>query len=295
VLLTGASGVLGGRIALRLAERCTVIAARHSTAPAGGVSVDLDLASPASVARAFREALPDAVVHSAALADVDACERDPERAFRVNVGGTEAIARAAAERGLHLVTLSTDTVFPGDGGLQGEDATPRPLQVYGRTKVAAEAAALGLCPGAAVARVCLVTGRGHGPRGTASESIAWALRDGRPLRLFTDQYRTPVDADSVAEALALLLERRGHGIYHLAGPERVSRHALGLRVAALLGLPAAGLEPVRYADQPSAGPRPADLGLDASRARDELGWTPRSLEAAIRLGRAAPDIIAPRS
>jgi dTDP-4-dehydrorhamnose reductase len=295
VLLTGASGVLGGRLAHGLAARLTVIAARHSAAVAARQTVGLDLASPASVERAFQAARPDAVVHSAALADIDHCERHPDAAFRINVGGTEAIARAAASRDLPLVTLSTDTVFPGDGGLLTEDAAPRPLQVYGHTKVAAEAAALALCPGAAVARACLVIGRGHGARGTASESIAWALREGRPAHLYSDQFRTPVDADSVADAIVLMLERRARGLYHLAGPERVSRYALGVRVAGLLGLSSAGLAAISYAEQPSEGPRPADVGRDSTRAREELGWTPRGLDEAIRLGRAAPDIIAARS
>lgn len=295
MLLTGASGVLGGRLAAGLARRFAVVAARHDAALGPGESVALELGSAESVARAFDAARPQAVVHSAAIADVDRCEREPEAAFRVNVSGSEAIARAAAERGLPLVALSTDTVFPGDGGLVAEDAPPRPLQVYGRTKLAAEAAALGLCPGAAVARVGLVIGRGHGARGTATESIAWALRAGRRPRLFVDQYRTPVDADSVAEAIAAILERRGAGVYHLGGSERLSRHALGLRVAAALGLDAAAIDAIACASHPSAGPRPPDVGLDSARARRELGWIPRSLDASILLGRGAPDIIPPRS
>ena len=295
VLVTGASGLLGGRIAERLRQSFEVIAAYHQTpGDGGGESVRLDLGAPFSVTAAFDRARPDAVVHSAALSDVDRCEREPELARSVNVSGSERIAQACAARGLALVALSTDLVFPGELAFSPEGAAPGPLSVYGRTKLDGEAAVLALCPWAAVVRVALVVGRGHGPRGTGTEALAWALRAGRSVRLFSDQYRTPVDADSVAEAIARVLQRRGRGSYHLGGPERLSRYELGLRVAQVLGLPNAGLEAVAYRDRPTEGPRPADVSLDSRRARVELDWTPRRLEAAILLGRAAPDIIAPR-
>jgi dTDP-4-dehydrorhamnose reductase len=147
---------------------------------------------------------------------------------------------------------------------------------------------------AAVARVTLVTGRGHGARGTASEAVAWALRAGRRVRLYTDQWRTPVDADSVAEAVAAMLERRASGIFHLAGPDRLTRYGLGLRVAAALHLPADLIEPVTFTEHPGDAPRPGDVSLANERARVQLRWTPRSLEAGILLGRSAPDIIPAR-
>jgi dTDP-4-dehydrorhamnose reductase len=282
VLVTGATGLLGGRIASRLAEHFEVVA---------GQRVLLDVAVPDSVERAFEAARPDAVVHAAAMADPDRCEREPEAAQRVNVRGCEEVARACDRWGLHLVSLSTDLVFPGDHAFQGETDPPRPISTYGRTKLQGEEAVLGLSHGAAVARVTLVTGRGHGPRGSATEAIAWALRAGRRLRLFHDQFRTPIDADSVADAVLALLERHGAGRYHLGGPERLSRHAIGLRVAAVLGLPATGIEAIAYRDQPAQAARPADVSLESSRARQELRWAPRTLDAAIRLGRAVPDII----
>jgi dTDP-4-dehydrorhamnose reductase len=234
------------------------------------------------------------VVHSAALSDVDRCEREPELARRVNVDGSERIARACAARGVALVALSTDLVFPGESAFSPESAVPQPLSVYGRTKLAGEAAVLALCPSAAITRVALVIGCGYGPRATGSEAIAWALREGRTARLFTDQYRTPIDADSVAEAIALVLQRRASGRFHLGGLERVSRYELGLRVARLLALSSGHVEAVAYRAEPTEGPRPADASLDSQRTRQELGWMPRGLDAAILLGRAAPDIIPAR-
>jgi dTDP-4-dehydrorhamnose reductase len=248
--------------------------------------VPLDLQQPASFAAALDRARPDAVVHSAALADVDRCEREPALAWMCNVDAPAALARLCHARGITLVALSTDLVFAGDRGSLREDDPARPALAYGRTKLAGEEAVLGEHAGAAVIRVALVYGRGHGERATASESIAWSLRAGRPVRLFTDQVRTPVDAESVADAIERILGGGHGGRFHLGGPERVTRYDLGLRVAARLGLPAHLIEAVRQADTPHR-PRPADVSLDHTRARDVLGWRPRPLDVAIRDGRPA--------
>jgi dTDP-4-dehydrorhamnose reductase len=179
-------------------------------------------------------------------------------------------------------------VFGGDRALLREDDAPSPLSVYGRTKLAGEEAALAACPSAAVVRVALTLGRGHGPRGTSTESVAWALRAGRTVRLFTDEYRTPVDPESVADALARLLERGGSGRFHLGGAERLSRHALGLRVARALGLSEAGILAGLQSDYSGPDPRAADVSLDSTRARRELAWAPRPLEEAILEERSVP-------
>jgi dTDP-4-dehydrorhamnose reductase len=289
ILVTGAGGLVGGQLALDLSLRHSVIAAVHgSPAPPQLERVALDLEDTASIESAIEAGRPDAVVHCAALADADACERDPTRAERLNVEAPAALAAICRRRGIRLVALSTDLVFAGERALADESHAARPILLYGRTKLAGEEAVLREAPGATVLRVALVSGRGHGPRATATESIAWALRSGRGVRLFTDQFRTPVDPGSVAVAVERALERGAAGRFHIGGPERLSRHELGVRVAQVLGLDAGRIEPVRQADQPIGLPRPADVSLDSSRAERELGWRPALLEEAIRSGRAGP-------
>jgi dTDP-4-dehydrorhamnose reductase len=291
-LVTGAAGLLGGRLAALLAPAFEVVAGVHRTAAAAGTAtIALDLTAPETVAGALERVRPEAVVHAAALADADRCEQEPDRAQEVNVRGTAVLAEECARRGTRLVVVSTDLVLDGERGLYGEGDPARPLMVYGRTKLEAEEEALRRCAGSSIVRVALVCGRGHGPRATASEGIAWAIRAGRGLRLFTDQYRTPVDPEAVAGALGALLSGTGEGRYHLGGSERVSRHELGLRVAAAFGLPTTGIEAVAQpglVERGDAARRPRDVSLDSSRARRELGFSPRPLDAMIRSGRKEP-------
>jgi dTDP-4-dehydrorhamnose reductase len=290
VLVTGAGGLLGGRLAALLADRGLDVCAVHRrTAPPPGLrAVASELTDPGAVDDLLERERPDAVVHAAVLGRTDHCEAQPRVAEAVNARLPGRLAAACRARQVRLVGLSTDLVLDGARDLSDEGVTPAPLGVYGRTKLAGEEALLARDPSAAVARVALVVGRGHGPRGTASEAVAWALRAGRTVRLFADEFRTPIDADSVAAAVALLLEQGGAGRFHLGGPERLSRLELGHRVARVLGLSPEGIEAGFQASYPGPDPRPADTSLDSRRARRELRWSPRPLDEALRGTRPEP-------
>jgi dTDP-4-dehydrorhamnose reductase len=283
ILVTGASGLLGGRLAELLAATHDVIALRHrAPVPAGLAAIDGDLLDGTSLGRAVESARPDAVLHSAALADADRCETEPDLARRCNVEASAEIARRCHGQGLRLIALSTDLVLGGGRAFSTEDQDDRPLLVYGRTKREAEDAVLAESPDALVLRIALVIGRGFGPRTTASEAVAASLAAGRRPRLFEDQYRTPIDPESVADAVARALDLGVSGRLHIGGAERLSRYELGRRVADVLGL---GGDFERTSRATQDVPRPADASLDSSRARRALGWTPKPLDDAIRAGR----------
>jgi dTDP-4-dehydrorhamnose reductase len=288
VLITGASGLLGGRLAECLSSRFDVVAGCHRAPPPTGLETcHVDLRSTTELSAAIDRVAPDAIVHCAALADAERCQHALAEAEALNVVASHEIAKLSQRAGIRLRTLSTDLVFDGTTAPYREDAPAQPLLTYGQTKLRGEQRILAESPSAAIARVALVVGRGFGPRGTASEAIAWRLAAGQPLRLYHDQYRTPVDADSVADAVARLLVGGQAGRFHLGGHERVSRFELGQRVACVLGLRSDTIERVRQTDMAMAAQRPADVSLDSSRAQRELGWVSRSLDEAIRAGRPA--------
>jgi dTDP-4-dehydrorhamnose reductase len=242
-----------------------------------GAYVSGDL-GPDGAAVALLEAhQPRLVLNAAALSRVGDCEQDPALARRLNVEVPAEVAAWCAASGARLVHVSTDLVFgaepPPIGGFT-EDSAVGPVSVYGETKAAGERAVLDACPAALVVRLALLYGNSGGRGLGASDSLLEAVnRDAQPP-LFVDEFRTPLEVSAAAEALTELLVADDAGLLHLAGPDRVSRHDLGLAVLRAMGLTAEeAVEQVRAARQaevPTVGARPEDVSLDARRAARRL-------------------------
>jgi dTDP-4-dehydrorhamnose reductase len=287
ILITGAGGLVGGRLTSLLTPAHQIIAlCRSRKAPPGAESVSADLSDAAAVEAALRATGPEVVIHCAAASDPEICERDPERAARENVVATRTLAQACTRWNARLLFTSTDLVYPGDAPDQTETSSTGPVSVYGRSKLQAEAAALSEAPNSAIFRLALVCGRGSGSRLSSTEGIAQRLRRGEVVTLYDDEWRSPIDPESVASAIeALLLRPELSGVFNLGGPERLTRFELGERVAQLLDLDASLLRRGKR-EQHRGAPRPRDVSLSSSRANRELSFAPRPLAVSIREGRS---------
>jgi dTDP-4-dehydrorhamnose reductase len=289
LLITGASGLLGSDL-LREAGADGIVAwSGTREGEYSGVRLrPVDLGDPAAIAGAFAEARPGVIIHAGAMARVGDCLQDPDRARRVNALATHTLAGLAREAGARLVYVSTDLAFDGETGRYTEDDPPSPLSVYARSKVEGEQAALA-CPGAAVVRVSLLYGPSLTGTPSSFDQQVSALREGRPLRLFADEWRTPLYLGTAARALLELAGSDVPGVWHLGGPERLSRYEMGVRTAEVLGLdPGAVVATAREEHGAGGGePRPRDVSLDSGRWRarfPEVPW-PTLAEVLQGLGR----------
>ncbi len=267
VLVTGASGQLGGYLVRRLLQAAHAVTGWSGSArgPVAGLPPEpVDLADADAVAAAFRRARPQVVLHAAARARIHDCYRDPDRARRVNTDGSALLARLAAESGARMVHVSTDLVFDGERGAYREEDPATPLSVYGRTKCDAEPAVLAY-PRHAVVRVSLLFGPSVVGRASFFDEQVAALRAGRPVTLFADEWRTPLSLETAATALTELACSDFTGLLHLGGPERLSRLEMGRRLAAHLGADPALAVPGLRAQAPASEPRPRDTSLDSTR------------------------------
>ncbi len=217
---------------------------------------------------------PRTVFLVAALARVGDCERDPGLARRLNTELPAEVARACKAFDLRLVFTSTDLVFSGEppresGYIESDPADSS--QVYGRTKAEGESAVLEEYSSALVVRLPLLFGESVGRGLGASDSLLAALDRGDSPKLFTDEFRTPLDVDNAARALIELARKRESGRLHVAGPDRLSRHQFGERVVRARARPAdlESLQAVTRADLGLAD-RPRDVSLDNSKAREIL-------------------------
>lgn len=295
LLILGASGFLGPHVvAAAKTAGWRVSAASRTPAAApriAGCAPDTLVewnAERAGVEELLAGLRPDAVLLAAALAKVDECERDPARAFALNASLPREVARRARARGLRYVHVSTDLVFGGQPARSerfSEAEPPAPVHVYGRSKAEGEAGVLAEHPAALVVRLPLLYGDSGGRGLGASEALLAALACGEQPALFTDEWRTPLDAGDAARALVELLGRDERGFLHVAGPERLSRFELGLAVLDARGLPRAlAAERVRAALRAEFGLaelRPRDVSLDARRARALLATPLRAPREAL--------------
>jgi dTDP-4-dehydrorhamnose reductase len=255
VLITGATGRLGAYLLRDLRGRGLDVIAW------GGRSA-VDLCDPDAPAAAFRQVNPDLVVHTAAVSSVEECERDPALARQANADATQRLAKLAAAARARFVFTSTDLVFDGDRGGYRETDPATPRSTYGATKLAAERAALA-APGAAVVRLSLLYGPGLAGRRSFFDHLVSEITGGRPVRLFADEWRTPLAYPAAAAGLIDVALSEFTGLLHLGGPERMSRLEMGLRLAAVLKCdPGAIVSTTRAAA--GLADRPRDTALDST-------------------------------
>jgi|LAHU01.1.fsa_nt_gb dTDP-4-dehydrorhamnose reductase len=274
ILITGASGFLGWNLARILSGRCELWGtfASHPVDIPRCRMEHLDLEGGGDPEGLVRRVEPDAVLHAAALIDVDLCEREPARVRRVNAEATGLLAAAAAETGARLVYFSSDMVFDGTKGMYAEEDEPSPISVYGKTKLEGERLALRAAPSNIVARLSLMYGTGPAAHGSFLGWMRGRLEKGEAVNLFTDQYRTPLYVRDVCRAVERILARpEVCGVYHLAGPERMNRYEFGRRAAGAFGFPERLLNPVRMDEMRGFMPRPKDNSMDNRKAARELG------------------------
>jgi dTDP-4-dehydrorhamnose reductase len=269
ILLTGASGLLGSYL-LRLlsgtAHRVTALSGSQSGERFGISLLPVPLTDSEAVRQTLSSEWPEAIIHAAAMASVAKCFRSPDLAWRVNVDATCELVRLASERSVRFILVSTDLVFDGRQGCYNEGDEPRPLTIYGRTKLAAEQATLDYHR-AAVVRLSLLFGPSLGQRRSFFEEQVTALKERRPCRLFSDEWRTPLALSTAASALTKIVESDFTGLLHLGGPERMSRLEMGQRLARVLHIDQPSIEAVARDSAATDEPRPRDTSLDSSRWR----------------------------
>lgn len=238
--------------------------------------VEADFSQPGQMQRLVQELRPRAILHAAALSRIDLCEQDPALAERLHAGTVAellaSLGELSSESRIPCVICSTDQVFDGRAEGYAEDAPVSPLHEYGRSKARGEQ--LALQAGAIVLRLPLLLGPsvpGRPEKAGAEAGALLAAREGRPLRLFVDEWRAPADPAQLVAPVARLLREPGHqGVFHLAGADAVSRFELGELACAASGIESPHL-PASLADW-QGDPRPPRLILRCERARRELGF-----------------------
>jgi len=303
VLVVGSNGLLGQKVAelfLR-ASASAVSCASIEAAPVRTLHsvqyLTLDVTSRKDVRRVVAQCEPEVIINCAAMTNVDACERERELAWKINVGGVEHLVEAAQRYRSKIVHISSDYVFDGTRGPYAEGDRPEPINYYGKTKLASENVLRTSALPWVVIRTMVLYGYAEAVRPSFPLWVIEQLTRGGTLKIVDDQLGNPTLVDDLAFGVMKTVELEKQGLYHIAGRDILSRYEFARIVARVFGFPSEGIVPVKTADIAQQATRPLRSGLVTLKAEVELGIRPATAEEGLlvlksqlsRFARRSPD------
>jgi len=283
LLITGASGLLGSKLAeLATAGNHEVYSAYNKNRPTHGKAIRLNICNADDVTEAFRKLDPEAVIHTAAFADVDKCEIKKKLAWKTNAEATKNIATSSASAKAHITYVSTDYVFNGEKGFYSEGDQTDPISYYGYTKLKSEEFVRKHAAKWCIARPSVL----YGWTGHKQNFATWLidnLTQERPIKVLNDQYVSPTLNTNLAEMLLEISEEGKLGILHTAGAARVSRFEYAVKLAKVFDLNIDLVEPARMSEMQWKAKRPRDSSLNVNKATATLLHKPMALDEALEV------------
>jgi dTDP-4-dehydrorhamnose reductase len=270
ILVTGASGLLGLNFCLTLADSQQITGVSYSNAlkDVPFQNVQANLTSTGSISRLISDHQPHLVVHCAAMANVDACEKQPDQAMRINAEVPGELAAICREKNIKLVYISTDAVFDGLRGDYSEEDAANPLSVYASSKLAGEKNVLRNYPQALIARVNFYGFSLRGSRSLA-EFFLERLSTGQPVNGFVDVMFCPLYVVALIEILMQMVSKDLSGLYHVVSPESLSKYSFGVSIARKFGFDPGLIQPISVMESSLTARRSPRLELNVEKLLGE--------------------------
>jgi dTDP-4-dehydrorhamnose reductase len=285
ILITGGSGVLGQYLNCYLSTFSEILTIYHSKQ--GNClkfnTAKADITDTARMHDLFAMFRPDIVIHAAAISSPGSTTGiSPAMIYQTNVNATAEIARLCNHSDARLIYISTDLVYAGyRGSLLKEDAKLIPASLYAETKLVAERKVEEIAEKYLILRIALLYGFGMNKAENFFNIMYNNLSSGKPVKLFTDQYRSPLSLHEVSRMIELLLEKDiENNVINFGGNERLSRFELGEILCKAAGFDNNLLEKISMDEVPEL-PKVADVSLDISRLKS-YGIVPSTVETSMR-------------
>ncbi|MBK8823964.1 MAG: SDR family oxidoreductase [Anaerolineales bacterium] len=272
ILITGASGLLGLNLAQETMNTHDITAVdRGKLVNAPFKVLNGDLLNTGTLDSALDSAQPEWLINCAALADLEACENNPDLSRRLNIDLPAQMAKACKARGISFVHISTDAVFDGEkDGFYTEEDTPNPLGVYSQTKFDGEQAVFAEDANAIVARVNFYGWSLSGRRSLA-EFFHHNLTNNKSMSGFTDVRFCPMLVNDTARTLIKMLQKNLSGLYHVVGPQAMSKYQFGVEIARRFSLKESEISPKSILSSNLTARRSHNLWLSTHKLSTALG------------------------
>ncbi|MFA6540906.1 MAG: dTDP-4-dehydrorhamnose reductase [Bacteroidota bacterium] len=284
VLVCGSNGLLGQKLAwmLQCENAFEVLHTSHhryfhlGNFPFDYTQLDISVRSDVkSLVSSFR---PDVILNAAAMANVDLCEKEKEQAWKANVVGVENLVEISRRIGAKFVHVSTDYVFDGRMPPYSEESRVNPVNYYGKTKLAGENVIRKGGIDHAILRTVLVYGNGIHIRENFALWVINSLKQGKTIRCVDDQISNPTHVTDLARAMINIIQHERSGIYHISGPEAVSRFDFASRIAGHFGLDKNLIERVKTPVLSLPAARPLNTTFSIDKARRDVSYHPMTID-----------------
>ncbi|MEQ1586473.1 MAG: NAD(P)-dependent oxidoreductase [Cyclobacteriaceae bacterium] len=289
ILVTGANGLLGYKLIQLLSSKAEIITIATGRKKINGLPnhvqfYELDVTNHDQSLDVLNKTKPDAVIHTAAMTQVDQCETERDLCWKANVTGVENIIEACEKNNIHLVHVSTDFIFDGTYGPLDESATPKPVNFYGESKLAGEQAVQKSKLRWAILRTVLVFG--VTPDLSRSNIVLWvkkSLEEGKTINVVNDQWRTPTLAEDLAMGCYLAASKKATGIYHISSDEMMTPFDIANQTAEFFKLDKSLIKPADSSTFKQPAMRPPKTGFIITKAKHELGYEPHTFKQGLAL------------
>lgn len=298
ILLTGSNGLLGQKLVLLLAQNtdiqvvATSLGANRLSFINGYEYQEMDITNAQQVAEVIEKNRPDAIIHTAAMTNVDQCEGEKESCWALNVKAIEYLVEACEKHDIFFCHLSTDFIFDGQSGPYSEEDKPSPISFYGWSKYAAEEIVKRSTCTWSIIRTVLVYGITNDM--SRSNIILWvknSLEAQKPIKVVTDQFRTPTLAEDLALGCWLAVDKKAEGIFHISGKDFLTPYEMAIKTADFFQLDKSLISQVDSSNFKQPAKRPARTGFVLDKATAVLGYNPVSFAEGI--GILAEQIVNP--
>lgn len=213
---------------------------------------------------------PEVIINSGAFTDVDGCEVEKDKAWKVNVEGVKNLAFLCKEFEIKLVHLSTDYIFDGKNGPYSEDEPPNPLGYYGLTKLESEKIIKNNLTDYIIVRSNVLYGKGVKVKKNFVLWVIDKLKNNENIKIVTDQLNNPTLAFNLAQAIAELVEKNFVGTVNIAGSEYLSRYDFAKKIALKFNFNKMKMSSIKTEELKQKAPRPQKGGLKIDLAKKLL-------------------------
>ena len=290
ILITGANGLLGQRLVLLLSKQkdVSILATAKGicrfSIPDNVTYSTLDITNADSCKNLFNEFQPDALIHTAAMTQVDACEDQREMCDLINITGVANLIEAIGKKNIHFVHISTDFIYEGDEEEYFEDSKVNPLSYYGSSKWKSEQLFKQVSFPYSILRTVLVYGVLQDL--TNSNIVLWAkaaLEKGEEINVVYDQYRCPTLAEDLAYACLQVIQENATGVYHVSGKDFLSILDLVFEIADYWCLDKSLINSISSDCLKQKAKRPLKTNLNISKAKQWFNYKPKSFREGLAL------------